>query len=246
MRCRTHSIGATASIILFVFDLLWIGDTDLREEPLRERRRLLAELMELVESPLVRFSHDFAEDPRSLIASARTMKLEGIVGKRADSPYRPGRSKDWIKLKSNRRQEFVVSGYSRAKCARSGVHALLLGVFENNGALRYTGSVLPYLSTRREKIFAEQAASLARPKPPFRNPLQSERNREFVWLKPNVVADVSFLEWTRGGELRSPVFRAFREDKPAQAVTEEVPLAVDSIGADSRSNAAARRRYCSA
>ncbi|SAK75681.1 DNA polymerase [Caballeronia temeraria] len=89
---------STADIVLYVFDLLWLNGTDVREQPLRSRRALLHELMQSVESPLLRYSDDFAEDPVSLVASACKMKLEGIIGKRADAPYRSGRSNDWIKL----------------------------------------------------------------------------------------------------------------------------------------------------
>ncbi|MFC0402981.1 DNA ligase D [Paraburkholderia rhizosphaerae] len=233
---------STANIILFVFDLLWIGDSDLREQPLRERRRLLSRLLESVDSPLVRFSQDFDQEPRSLLASACKMKLEGIIGKRADSPYRSGRSNDWIKLKCNLRQEFVVGGYSRAKGARSGLHALLLGVFEDDGTLRYAGSVRPTLSTTRTNAFAARAADISQHKAPFRNPPQPESDREFIWLAPEIVAEVAFLEWTKGGEIRHPVFHAIREDKPARAVTREAVQVADSIQSDSTSDPAKRKR----
>ncbi|MFM0327568.1 hypothetical protein PQR16_34690 [Caballeronia glebae] len=89
---------STTDIVLYVFDLLWRNGTDIREKPLRSRRALLHELMQRVAIPFLRYPDDFAEDPASLVASASKMKLEGIVGKRADAPYRSGRSNDWIKL----------------------------------------------------------------------------------------------------------------------------------------------------
>ncbi|MBP0588286.1 DNA ligase D [Paraburkholderia sp. LEh10] len=212
---------STANIVLFVFDLLWFNGADIREQPLRARRELLRRLMDEVDSPLLRFSDDFAQDPASLVASACKMKLEGIIGKRADAPYRSGRSTDWIKLKCNLRQEFVVGGFTRVKGAKSGVRSLLLGVHEDDGSLRYAGHVAPHLPPARAAAFARRAASLAQPKPSFYNAPEPERDREFHWLSPDVIAEVSFLEWTPAGEVRHPVFHALREDKPASAVTEE-------------------------
>ncbi|MFM0441808.1 hypothetical protein PQQ84_35985 [Paraburkholderia strydomiana] len=89
---------STAQIVMFAFDLLWLNDTDLREQPLRVRRALLRDLMQESVPQAVRFSEDFPQDPVSLVASACKMKLEGIIAKRADAPYRSGRSADWIKL----------------------------------------------------------------------------------------------------------------------------------------------------
>ncbi|SAL78172.1 ATP dependent DNA ligase [Caballeronia telluris] len=212
---------STADIVLYVFDLLWLNGTDLREQPLRARRALLHELTEQAESPLLRYSDDFAEDPASLVASACKMKLEGIIGKRADAPYRSGRSNDWIKLKCNLRQEFVIGGFSRVKGAKSGVRSLLLGVYEQDSNLRYAGHVAPHLSPARSAAFARRAQALQRPSPAFYNAPEPERDREFHWLAPDIVAEVSFLEWTPNGEVRHPVFHALREDKPARAVTEE-------------------------
>ncbi|MEX3897874.1 non-homologous end-joining DNA ligase [Paraburkholderia sp. BR10954] len=212
---------STSDIVLFVFDLLWLNGSDVRERPLRERRALLREVMHEAESPLLRFSDDFAEDPGSLVASACKMQLEGIIGKRADAPYRSGRSTDWIKLKCNLRQEFVVAGFSRVKGAKSGVRSLLLGVYQKDGSLRYAGHVAPHLSTAQSGRFARRAAALAQEEPVFYNAPAPERDREYHWLKPDIVAEVSFLEWTPSGEVRHPVFHAIREDKPASAVTEE-------------------------
>ncbi|MDQ7981904.1 DNA ligase D [Paraburkholderia sp. SARCC-3016] len=234
---------STANIVLFVFDLIWMGDTDLRDQPLQERRRLLRELMESVESPLVRFSEDFAQDPHSLIASACKMRLEGIIGKRADSPYRSGRSNDWIKLKCNLRQEFVVGGITRDRGSKSSVISLLLGVHEPDGSLHYEGSVRPYLTGKREKEFQARVATLAQTDSPFSNPPKREADRDIVWLMPEVVVEVTFLERTPGGELRSTSFHAFREDKPASAVTREPVVQMgksDSVDVDS-SRSATRR-----
>ncbi|WP_235850726.1 ATP-dependent DNA ligase [Paraburkholderia piptadeniae] len=129
---------STANVTLFLFDLLWLDGIERRQEPLRTRRLLLRELLEVVDSPLIRFSENFDGDPEQILAATREMKLEGIIGKRADAPYHSGRSPNWIKLKCHPQQEFVVGGIARGS---SGVDSLLLGVFEQGGTLRYVGSI---------------------------------------------------------------------------------------------------------
>ncbi|WP_323047794.1 non-homologous end-joining DNA ligase, partial [Paraburkholderia sp.] len=187
---------STAEIVMFFFDILWLNGTDLREQPLRARRALLRDLMAEQTSDAIRFSEDFPQDPVSLVASACKMKLEGIIGKRGDAPYRSGRSPAWIKIKCQLRQEFVVGGFTRAKGARSGVHSLLLGVYEKDGSLRYAGSVRPYFSTRAVSAFLTQAESERREAAAFYNPPKAEKERDYLWLDPSIVVECSFLEWT--------------------------------------------------
>ncbi|MGF6915977.1 DNA ligase D [Paraburkholderia sp. 40] len=218
---------STADIVMFVFDILWLNGVDLREQPLRSRRALLRELMEQATSDAIRFSEDFPQDPVSLVASACKMKLEGIIGKRADAPYRSGRSTDWIKLKCQARQEFVVGGFTRAKGARAGVQSLLLGVHEKDGSLRYAGSVRPYFSSRAASAFLTRADSVRREATAFYNPPKPEKERDYLWLDPSIVVECSFLEWTPGGEVRHPVFHAVRDDKPGSAVSEEPMVTVE-------------------
>jgi len=218
---------STAEIVMFVFDLLWLNGTDLREQPLRARRALLRDLMAEHSSDAIRFSEDFPQDPVSLVASACKMKLEGIIGKRGDAPYRSGRSAAWVKIKCYLRQEFVVGGFTRARGARSGVHSLLLGVHEKDGSLRYAGSVSPYFSSRAATAFVARAHAVHSDIAAFYNPPKPEKERDCLWLKPSIVVGCSFLEWTPGGEVRHSVFHAVRDDKPAAAVTEETMVPIE-------------------
>jgi bifunctional non-homologous end joining protein LigD len=218
---------STSEIILFFFDLLWLNGKDFRMLPLRERREELRALLESVESPLLRFSVDFKEDAHSLLASARKMQLEGIMGKRADAPYRSGRSTDWIKLKCNKQQEFVIGGHTRANGVAAGVDSLLLGVYELDGSLRFAGSVQPFFKPRASAAFVKNAQLIGQPAPPFAKPPRRERGREYCWMRPEMVCEVEFLEWTKSGELRHAVFRSLREDKPARDVTVEPVVDVD-------------------
>ncbi|WP_227746997.1 non-homologous end-joining DNA ligase [Paraburkholderia franconis] len=213
---NAFDLRSTANVTLYLFDLLWLDGIDRRNERLMTRRRLLRELLEVIDEPLIRFSENFDADPTQLMEAARSMKLEGIIGKRVDAPYRSGRSTTWIKLKCGRRQAFVVGGISRGS---AGVDSLMLGVFEQGGRLRYVGSVPPYFRSR------QAAAFLARATPqheaPFRNPPRPERDREYLWLSPEIVVEVSFREWTPRGELRHTKFLAVRHDKSAHDVSME-------------------------
>ncbi len=229
---------STADVVMFYFDLLWLDGDDLRSQPLRARRDLLRELLAKIDEPAIRFSDDFAQDPQSLLASACEMRLEGIIGKRADAPYRSGRSTDWIKLKCNMRQETVICGFTRPKGARSGVQWLLLGVYEADGTLRYVGKVTPHLRSSASTAFTRKAMSLAVPAPPFSHPPQLESDRDYYWLRPALVCEVEFLEWTPGGEMRLPAFRALRDDKPAREVTVEPLLRNGSDGGEASTPAA--------
>ncbi len=215
----------TASISLVVFDLMWLDDTDLRPLPWRDRRAALSTIIGAIRGPEVRFSEAIDAAPEAKLASACELGLEGIIGKRVDAPYRSGRSDRWIKLKCNRRQEFVICGFSRRKGAAAGVRAVLLGVYEAGGQLRYVGHVAPRFTPRQAREFEDRLADLARKRSPFADTPEPEADREFHWLKPELVAEVAFLEWTPGGQLRHPSFQGLRADKPARTVTREVPVA---------------------
>jgi bifunctional non-homologous end joining protein LigD len=220
--------GSTSKIVLFFFDLMYVNGTDVREQPLKARRALLSELMDEVNTDLLRYSEDFAQDPGSLVASACKMKLEGIIGKRADAPYRSGRSTDWIKLKCLLRQEFVIGGFNRVRGAKTGVRSLMLGVYERDGSLRFAGTAKQNLRPSQLSALVKRAKALVRKASPFYNPPSPDKERDYVWLEPQLVAEISFLEWTPGGEVRHPIFHGMRDDKPAAAVTEEPVVDIEN------------------
>jgi bifunctional non-homologous end joining protein LigD len=227
-------------LVLYLFDLLYLDGEDLRSLPLLERkerlRQLVAALPESAAAQL-RYSEHFAEDPTVVFSQACHLGLEGIIGKRIDAPYRPGRGRDWIKLKCTRRQEFVIAGMTRDDSG-SGFRSLILAV-NDDGQLRYCGKVGTGFSSRSRAEIAKQLAPLVVDKPMI---AKAPRMRDAVWLRPERVCEVSYAEMTRDGSLRHASFEGLRSDKPPSAIVVEQPLpAAEVEGTATRAKATAAR-----
>jgi len=217
----------TDDIVYFVFDLLYLNGRDLRQLPLRERRAMLTQLLAEADLPELRISAAFSHDVRDILASADALRLEGVIGKRADAPYTAGKSLDWIKLKCNQRQEFVIGGYTAPPSASEDIRSLLLGVYDAQGRLIYSGSV-GLTGKGRHRAADEKTILAARADvSPFVVPPKPEKDRSLHWLEPSLVAEVSFREWSRGNIIRQPNYLGLRVDKPARDVVREVPADVD-------------------
>lgn len=210
----------TGDIVYFVFDLPFYAGYDLTGVKLRDRRALLQPLLQ--DAPdFIRFSEAFEASPTDLVASACKLGLEGIIGKRRDSHYRSSRSPDWIKLKCGHRQEFVIGGWTDPKGSRTGLGSLLLGVHDSDGRLVYAGKVG---SGFNAGSLAKVSAALKR-RAGTQSPFKGRIAESGVhWVKPALIAEVSFSEWTSGGHLRHPVFQALRADKAAKAIVREDPV----------------------
>jgi len=217
--------ASTARIVYYVFDLPYFDGLDLRRLPLSQRRELLCALVTRHPQEGIRFSDTLEASPQDLLVSARRVGLEGVIGKRVDSAYVSRRSPDWIKLKTQLRQEFVIGGYTAPKGSRAGLGALMLGVHDEDGALKYAGNVgtgfndkvLKDLKARLEKIHTERS--------PFAK-LPAGVKGQFV--KPQLLAEIAFGEWTHGGHIRHSVFQGLRSDKPASRILREKPAALKS------------------
>lgn len=216
--------GRSGSIVYYLFDLLYLNGMDLRQLGPEQRRAALAEVLDNSEDDILRFSADFAQTPEALLNSACQMQMEGLIGKRAGSPYVSRRSEDWIKLKCKLRQEFVVVGYTDPKGTRSQFGALLLGLHDpDSGDLRYAGKVGTGFSRSTLDTVHDQLVPLRVKKPAVVNPLTGFEAKGVHWLEPRLLAEVAYAQMTQDGAVRHAVFQGLRTDKPANSITPERP-----------------------
>ncbi|MBV8374589.1 MAG: non-homologous end-joining DNA ligase [Candidatus Eremiobacteraeota bacterium] len=200
------------------FDLLYADGRDLRKTPLEERKSLLERLIR--NDDVVMYSKHVVGKGISLFEQARGRHLEGIVGKKRDSPYLERRSRDWVKIKAQLEQEFVVGGWTEPRGSRSGFGALLLGAYDGD-RFRYVGHVGTGFSQKTLRELSGKLRALERKSSPFDSPLVGSVKAH--WVKPELVAQVRFTEWTRDLLLRQPAYLGLRADKPAREVTLELP-----------------------
>jgi bifunctional non-homologous end joining protein LigD len=206
-----------ASIVLF--DILVDGNDVLLREPWTVRRKHLEQLLRRRTNHRVRISESIPGDGEEMLARARRDGWEGVIAKRTDSPYQPGvRSRAWLKLKVEHRQEFVVGGWTEPRNSREYIGALLLGYFEDD-RFKYVGHTGGGFTRQGLKEMHRRLAPLERKTPPFEHPPRT--NERAHWTRPEVVVEVKFNEWTADGKLRQPIFLGVRDDKSAREVGKE-------------------------
>src|SRR6218665_209024 len=222
---NAFEIGRSHAILYYLFDAPFLNGQDLRHQPLEERRAALQGLFKgrRKQGPL-RFSAAFRASHHDIVASACAMHLEGVIGKRTGSPYVSRRRDDWIKLKCRLRPGFVGAGYTQPKGSRSGFGALLLGVYDDGG-LRYAGRVGTGFDQQHLEQLLTKMRKLERTDSPLDTAVSSAVSRGVQWIKPTLVAEVEFAEWTREGVVRQAAFIAERSDKPARQVNQEKAVA---------------------
>src|SRR2546421_563399 len=199
--------------VLYLFDLPALEGYDVRPLPLEQRKALLEQIAPRV-GPIKYLSH-FEKDGEALYEQVVKMGLEGIVAKKADSPYRPGRSANWLKIRADRVDDFVVVGFTRPKGSRSGFGALDLGAYED-GKLVYAGRVGSGFTAAELKDVSAALERSIRPTPGFSGPVPPDPGH--TWVEPTLVVEVRYKEWTDEGLLRQPVFVRFRDDKPVTEI----------------------------
>lgn len=209
----------------YIFDLLYLNGEDLRLRPLLERKELLKKVLNKAPSQLI-YSEHISEDGAEFFNVSCEHKLEGIVSKLSDSPYRSGRNDFWAKTKCSQRQEFVIGGYTEASGGRSGFGALLLGLYEH-GQFKYVGRVGTGFDQFSLRVIKKVLSALEIPKSPFH--IKSPKAQGIHWVKPIKVAEVSFAQWTEEGLLRTPVFMGMREDKEALGIMREKAQTLKNI-----------------
>lgn len=200
---------------LYLFDLLAFEGCDLRPLPLAQRKAILKKVLPRT-GPL-RFSEHFEKDGEALFHQVQQLGLEGIVAKKADSPYRAGRSAAWLKIRADRTDDFVVVGFTRPKGSRGGFGALHLAAYEN-GTLVYAGRVGSGFTAKQLQEVAAELERARRPGPPCAGGGGGvlPQDKGHTWVEPTLVVEVRYKEWTDEGLLRQPVFVRFRDDKRAE------------------------------
>src|SRR3954471_1475699 len=213
-------LAKDAPVTYMIFDLLWLDGHSLTDLPYEERRARLAELA--LEDQRWRTPDYVAGHGAQLLAATEEQGLEGIVAKRLDSPYEPGRrSACWVKVKNHESQEVVIGGWMPGEGRRrERIGAVLVGVRED-GHLRYAGKVGTGFTEAELDRLGERLVPLERPTSPFDAPEQPTPPRGAVWVEPRYVAEVEFREWTQGNQLRAPSYKGLRDDKPPDEVVRE-------------------------
>jgi bifunctional non-homologous end joining protein LigD len=207
---------AAYPVVFCVFDLLEVDGEDLRDRPLLERRERLTAAIQ--PSAGLQISEAWRDDSQRRFAQACQAGWEGLIAKRAQAPYVPGRSRDWLKLKCVWEQEFVIGGYTDPAGSRTDFGALLVGYYEE-GQLRYAGKVGTGYTAAALRELGARLRELETPKSPFVDARPIPRGTH--WTRPELVAQIGFAEWTSDGRLRQPRFLGLRDDKrPAEVVRE--------------------------
>jgi len=205
------------AVFYYVFDLLWLDGADVRALPLRTRKRVLHDAVSF-DDPL-RWTPHRNRNGEAMFKDACRKGWEGVIAKRADSRYSSTRSKDWQKFKCEAGQELVIGGFTAPRGSRTEFGALLLGYYDGDN-LRYAGKVGTGFDTDTLRTIGAQLDELAVAEPPFADPALI-KDRAVTWVRPQLVAQVAFTEWTGAGRLRHPRFLGLRDDKPASKVVRE-------------------------
>jgi bifunctional non-homologous end joining protein LigD len=217
VRRPAEDLRATVPVFYYLFDVLWADGRDVGPLSLQERKQVLRQLLSF--SGPIRYANHRRHDGEAYYARACASGWEGLVVKRADAPYRSGRSRDWLKFKCQAGQEFVIGGYTDPKGSRTGFGALLLGYYDRDGRLAYAGKVGTGFDDATLASLARTLSGLQRSQAPFDR--GSLPRTGVHWVEPRLVGQVAFSEWTTAGQLRHPRFEGLRRDKDPASVVRE-------------------------
>lgn len=222
---RSESDG---ELIFYMFDILWKDGNDLTQLPLTKRKKILRSIK--LSSSNIRLSQSFEAGATEFFEVAKQMGLEGIIAKKADSKYYPGqRSKEWLKIKTHKRHEVIIGGYTHNEESSKPFSSLLVGIYEN-GKLRYTGKIGTGFSNKLQKEMMQQLKPLITKQSPFTTVPDINKPSRFrpnppkataTWLSPKLICEVSYAEMTNDGVMRHPSFEGMRDDKVVKEVVKE-------------------------
>lgn len=217
---QNYQKDGVGDLCYYVFDLLFKDGQDLRELPLIERKTLLKDYLDRLSLPHIRLSDHILKDGESFFKEIAKKNLEGIVGKKIDSTYQSKRSQDWVKVKTHWRQEVVIGGFTAPRGSRQKFGALLVGVYENN-ELKYVGHIGGGFDASLLDEIYKKLKPLIQKKSPFKSPPKA--NAPVTWVKPLLVCEASFAEWTKENMMRQPIFHGLRVDKDPKTIKKETP-----------------------
>jgi len=227
---------ADGELIYYVFDIIWLNGYSLKKLPLTERREILKELVP--EEGIIRMSESFETTATEFLKVAGEMGMEGIMAKKADSIYIEGdRTREWLKIKSNKRHEVVIGGFTQNEGSSKTFSSLLVGLYEND-RLNYIGKIGTGFNDKTQKELMDKMKKLTTDKVPFTETPDVEKPSRFrpnppkakvTWLKPELVCEVSYAEITSDGVMRHPSFEGLRIDKKARDVKKDVEIPAKEI-----------------
>ena len=213
-------------LIYYVFDLLWLDGRDLRNLPLSQRKQLLASILPK-KGNQIQISEHINTKGKEFFKAASAHHIEGIMGKDGESLYQEGkRLGSWVKIKTHMQQEAIICGYTAPRGSRKFIGALILGAYEN-GKLQYIGHTGGKLSEDARSKLKTRLDRIAKTHSPFTQPIKT--NAPATWVKPQIVCEVAFMEWTADHHMRQPIFLGLRSDKSFTSVKREYPLKANTI-----------------
>jgi bifunctional non-homologous end joining protein LigD len=234
---QTWRSEADGQLLFYIFDMLWYNGYSLYKVPLTERRALLRNVLPADDKTIL-LSENFDTTGTEFFKAAGKMELEGIIAKKADSLYTPGlRSKEWVKIKTEKRQEAIICGYTRNETTSRLFSALLMGVYDK-GELQFIGPVGTGFSDQFQEQLLQKLRPLITRKCPFKEVPEYNKPSRFrpnppkatvTWVKPKLVAEISYRAINPDGAMRQPSFKGLREDKEAQQVVREKAVPVREV-----------------